>query len=255
MQSTHEAVRRKQRKRVQSNHEIPVLDRLTLRAVPIDWYVTQLQWRIPIVLSRWSDGEWPCILGEVGENVDHHPYSEELRTDLIRVIRDRPTYTTGLQRLLVRNWGPAVQAWLARENLRPDWVAGDVFHDASVADRLGPLIEILRQRGVILVGPARLAPLTIFPIRARIETPLVNCHTEWRRIVDETQRAIGRVGPEPVVSVSASMSANVIVHYLHAVAPRQTILDLGSLWEPYAGHAIRKYQRDIVARLRTQGVG
>lgn len=223
--------------------------RVGYRTVPIEWYIEQIRERKPFALARWSDGEWPCVLGRQGANTDKHPYSPELRRDLTQCLLERPRYVMGLQELVPRTIGQEVHDWLEERELWPDWVQGGVFHTASIENRLGPFIAALAERGVILVGPKRLGALAVFPIRAHIETPLFNCHSECERVVEEAAAAIARLGTEPVVSISASMSANVIVHRLNALHPEATLIDIGSLWEPYVGVANRRYHKKIVERL------
>lgn len=158
----------------------------------------------------------------------------------------------GLQELVARTLAREVHDWLAAHDLRFDWVSGETFHYASIRNELRPFIQAVAERGVILVGPERLSHLDgrVFPVRSHVVTPELNCHRACDRVIAETRRALDIHGVGPVVSISASMSANVIVHRLHASHPHATVMDMGSVWEPYVGHANRSYHAAVIARER-----
>ena len=211
--------------------------------------VDQLATNTPVAFSRWGDGEWSAILGKRGQNCDGHAYSAELQRDLTQVLEAKPTYYLGLQNAALRRYGPEIEAWLEARHLDLSWVPSDLWHHASMRDQLGPFIEVLRAREVILVGPERLQSLDLpFPLATFIEIPLSNCHEVIDGVVRCLEGAILQ-HPGAVISLSASMSANVIVHRVHQQYPHATLLDLGSLWEPYVGVINRAYHRKIIERL------
>lgn len=239
----------------------PEYDRLTFWTVPYKWYLDELRARRPFALARWSDGEWPCVLGREGANTDKHPYSVELRRDLTQVLTEIQAegapYQVGLQELVGRQHplSEQVHDWMIAHDLRIDWVSGEVFHRASIKDKLWPLMKVFNERGVILVGPRRLGALTShFQIVQHIEVPLVNCHQAAARIIHEVRTALDTHGPgqHRVVSFSASMSTKYLVHELVKTHPTATLVDVGALWEPYVGVTTRKYHTAIIERLREQ---
>lgn len=214
--------------------------------------VDQLTAGTPVVFSRWGDGEWSAILGKRGQNCDGHAYTAELQRDLTQVLEAKPEYYLGLQNAALRRYGPEIEAWLEARQLDLPWVPSDLWHQASMRDQLESFLEVLRAREVILVGPARLRSLDLpFPLAAFIEIPLVNCHTAADRVVDLTCMH-AMLHPQAIIALSASMSANVIVHRVHRQYPTTTLLDLGSLWEPYVGVATRAYHHDVRKRLQVQ---
>lgn len=243
-------------------HHTGEYDRLAFWTVPYQWYLTQLREGRPFALARWSDGEWPCVLGRQGANTDQHPYSVELRrdlTDTLAEIRDRGApYLIGLQEMVVRNHplNEQVHDWMVAHKITIPWVSGEVFHRASVRGKLRPLFEALAARSVILVGPTRLGAMTTyFPIRQHIEVPLINCHQDAARIIHAVQTALDTVaaGPaDPVVTFSASMSTKYLIHEISKTHPQATLVDVGALFEPYVGVACRTYHHAVVARLRDQ---
>lgn len=231
-----------------------VPERLRFRILPIEYYVSLLHNHTPFAITRWSDGDWPCVLGHKGRNTDKHDYSAKLRRDLTEVLLSRPTYTMAIQPFLTRQPKLAneVNDWMVEHDLRFDWVTGDTFCHALIRDEFDRFITMLRQRTVILVGPQRLRPLTLFPVSQYVEVPLLNCHEECERVTDQTSQAIDELGVEPVVSISAGMSANVIVDRLHRRHPNATLIDIGSIWEPFVGVTCRRYHADVIKRVGPQ---
>jgi len=212
-----------------------------------DAYLQALQTRVPFALSRWGDGEWQCLLGHQGANCDGQPYTLALRRDLIAVLRDRPRYDLGLQGFALQRLGDAIAAWLDREGMDVSWVDADSLARRSRDGRLAPFVYALAARDVVLVGPAYLRMLALFPVVAHVEVPARAVHEDvLERLVRETAAAIA-AWPEAVVAISAGMSANVVVHRLHASSPAATLLDCGSLWEPYVGRVTRTYHRAVMA--------
>ena len=209
----------------------------------------------PFAFSRWGDGEWSCVLGHDGANVDGHCYTPTLQADLIDVLRRRPTYLLGMQPLVQRMaLGADVQAWLQTEHLDAlAWVDADVWHQASIRDDLRPWLDILRRRGVILVGPPRvqMGVPELVPVSVAVTVPVDQCHTAIDETTAQVIAALARY-PMAVCTISASMSANVLIDRVAAVCPAATLLDVGSLWDPYIGFITRHYHRAVRRRWLAQ---
>jgi len=203
----------------------------------------------PLAFSRWGDGEWRCVLGYAGENCDGHPYSGALRADLSRVLCAHPTYWLGMQPFAVRSLAPAITAWLARRNLQLTWIDADVFHQASIANALQPLIQALCKRPVLIVGPPYLQSLPVLPHATLVPIPEQNCYAHYADVLGRVCETLAHAPAPTCVVVSAGPMANVLIHDLHAQFPQHTLLDCGSLWEPYAGRVTRKYHDKVLRAL------
>jgi hypothetical protein len=218
-------------------------------SVPITSYCYLLDRQIPFAFSRWGDGEWQALLGYSGANCDGQVYTGALRADLTRVLEDRPRYLLGLQPLAVRVMGDAIHAWLKRRRLNLPWVNADVLAHASIQHDLTGFIESLARRRVVLIGPPHLQALTVFPLADHIPVPPLDAYTVYPALYAHCVRALQRYDEGPVVLISAGLSANLLVHDLHRVFPTRTILDCGSLWDPYVGKVTRKYHKRLIAQL------
>ncbi|HET9267507.1 MAG TPA: hypothetical protein VFO31_05060, partial [Vicinamibacterales bacterium] len=106
-------------------------------------------------------------------------------------------------------------------------------------------------RTVILIGPDGLRKLpthVLAPVR-HIVTPDRDAFdvVDWL-----TQEGLGAIvwsrDRAPVVAVSAGPAAKIVVDRLALHYPSATIIDFGSVWDPYAGRTTRTYHRAILAR-------
>ncbi len=213
-------------------------------------FTTRLQEHRPFAFSRWGDGEWSCVLRKSGETCDGQKYTTSLRRDLHDVLKSRPKYDLGMQDLALRQMRGEIMQWLKRYRLTYiNWCGADVFAHASCDGSLGPLVAALLERDVVVVGPTYLEALP-FPRMTHVPVDAHNCHADFHGVVASCRVAIEQYGPkhDVVVAVSAGPSAKVLVHRLHGEYPRAAVVDFGSLWEPYVGHANRKYHRRLRGR-------
>lgn len=211
--------------------------------------VDRLQARQPFAVSRWGDGEWAAVLGREGATVDGQSYTAALRADLTGVLLDRPGYWLGMQGFAVRRMGAEITAWLAARQLTFDWIDADLFARASLAGTLQPFVKALQGREVVLVGPARLTTIALFSFAHHVIIPDRECHAMADRIYADILCAIqGR--QYPIVLLSAGPTANILIHRLWITNPFLTLIDCGSLWEPYVGLATRTYHARVLERVR-----
>ena len=204
-----------------------------------------LRAKTPIAVSRWGDGEWSAILGHGTQTCDGQKFVEPLREALRNVLRGRPQYWLGLQALARRRYGAEIDAWLQQEQLTGfAWCDAGLFHRASIRDELQPLIEALGLRTVVLVGPPHLASLSVFPIARHIQVPPTNAFSTLATTIEQIEQALAEHA-DPVIAISAGPAGKLLVDQF---AARGTVLDFGSLWEPYVGIASRTYHAKIRAR-------
>lgn len=209
-------------------------------------FVQRIKGRSAFAFSRWGDGEWACVLGESGETCDGQRYSARLSRELTNVLRARPKYYLGMQRFAMKRMGPRIKQWLARHGLNFPWVNADVFASASRDGKLGPLLDALMTRDIVLVGPPYLEALP-FPRLSHVPVDPHDCFADVRGTI-ASARVVIEQHEVPVVAVSAGPAAKIIVHKLQAFYPCAAVVDFGSLWEPYVGQANRKYHKKLTGR-------
>ena len=221
---------------------------------PTTQQIQDIQAGRPVVFSRWGDGEWSCILGRPGHNKAGMPYSAPLRRDLTAVLTSPSSYPMGLCDSVIhgrseyhRIMAEEVAAWIEAHAV-VSWVAGDGIYQLSLEGRLRPFIEALATRTVIMVGPDYLRELRLFPMAGHVRVPARMRHEDHvDRLVDQTGTLLSQ-WPSAVVTISAGMTANVLVDCLARAFPLASLLDCGSVWEPYTGRSVRNYHPAIIAR-------
>lgn len=214
---------------------------------PAEWYYQQLEAKQPLTFSRWGDGEWRSALGlakVTARNCDKHTFFPKMGADLAAVLRRRPGYVLGMQALGYRQYQGQIDAFLKREKLTDlAWTDADVFHYAAIRKEISPLFRVLRRRRLIVVGPHHLRRLSEWmPLSDFVEVPQQDCYLQLDRLVVDVYAAL-RKSPEPaVVSVSASMPAEILLDRLHQMAGHlHSFIDFGSLWDQFVGVESRRY--------------
>jgi len=212
----------------------------------LDAYVRDLDRRTPFALSRWGDGEWMALLGMGGATRDGQTLHADLRAALTTVLETRPPYELALGPFAIRRFGPQMEQWLAARALEFSWTSAVTFAYASRDGRLGPLTRALSGRCVVLIGPAYLSALTLFPVAAHIVVPASEAFDAAAQIEHEAHTwLLGLAHRQPVAAISAGPAAKVLVHRLWGRCPFATVIDFGSVWDPYAGRITRTYQKGL----------
>lgn len=227
-------------------------------------YVAWVQAKEPFALSRFGDGEWYSILGRTGKTCDGQTYTFSLQRDLSRILMDAPSYHLGLQPLAVRQLSAEIGQWLLDRGLNPAWVNSDVWHRASIHQRFSPMLDALRTRQLVIVGPAHLQGLAnILPIVQFVEVPDQNAHEALPTVRYQLAKSLARMAKrtdDAVVALCAGPASNVLIHDYCGHTPtasspvRTTWIDFGSVFEPYVGLSIRRYHAEIVERLQADGI-
>jgi hypothetical protein len=200
--------------------------------------VDKVRSREPFSFVRYGDGEWLFIL-------DHSPAllriiretDSQVCEDLADTLRHWQGTVPGIQeqRYLVRRglWS-RIDAWLAANHLDLPWVWADVLHNASQHNRLGTLVDALRERQVTLVGPAYLSSLPFY--HRHLVTDEFSAHKQVDSLYQELQDL-----PATAIVFCCSIAAKILIHRLHGRG--HLLLDCGSVFDPYAGVLSRKYMR------------
>lgn len=160
---------------------------------------------------------------------------------LSEVVQSSPKYYMGMQNLAMTLRGDAINAFNA--DLGIDWIDADCFHKASIKGFFDTFFEAIKDRDVILVAPDRLMLIDELDYHASIEVPLTDCWKEKDRIMTDIRAMIE---PESVVLFCAGMPTNVMIDELYQEHGKEcTFLDMGSVFDPYCGHATRSYHKKL----------
>ena len=212
---------------------------------PLEFYADMILEKTPFSFSRYGDGEFTCMFSPgTGKNCDKHKYFDGLSRDLLMAFNEcvkSNLYFIGIQRLAMSIMGQKIEALVGNSNIA--FHDSDVFHRANHETYgLAPLIDALKSVDLIMVGPAHLAPVAknLGAIQF-VEVPLMNCYLE----IDSIQERISKAIPKHkyvCVAFSSGMPTNVMIHRLHN--SEISLLDLGSIWDPYMGILSRRYHHN-----------
>lgn len=205
---------------------------LHVRPLPLEEIVRHVRENSGLALARFSDGGFYCMQGIKGVNCDGVVYTAAQANALIAAIRN-PKVTHCITSIALHRAYAAL--WLLKYSGLDwvEWYDGDVMHKASEEGKLWPLIEVLRTKRIVMVGPAHLRRLLAFPLEHFIE-----CHpTQAFEQVDALERKLFALllGSEiDTVLISAGQGAAPTLVSRLAGSGR-TVLDMGSLWDMYVG--------------------
>lgn len=202
----------------------------------------------PFALARYGDGEFLCMKGTRGTNKDKHVFAGDLAVRLqesIAVPRKKITYA--LQNLVRRD--RKLKAVLARHSQVKAWGDADTMHRQSWHRSIDDLFRLMKERQTGLVGPKRLDKITSL---VKVRIPHINC---WEQHAVTLEQMRKFHVPGMVWMICAGMSAPILIYDLVNELEDATLIDAGSIFDPYVGHCSRAYHRTVLQRLKRGGRG
>ena len=191
--------------------------------------------------ARYGNGEWDLILGlnyRTGSRTQY--FSDGLRQAMRDTLLCHSGATLGMQISFltkIRLIGPALN-WLQKSGLEHlQWRESDVIHHASMAGRLHEFVDLIRG-DIALIGPPHLSSLPF--VDRHIVTPSVNAWDEYKSLLEQASGL-----RDCVILVSAGPTGKILVHDLHALQNGCTIIDTGSVLDPYCGKRSRRYMQNM----------
>ena len=201
-----------------------------IQNVPLKFYCSRLEAGENFKFLRFGDGEFHCYLGSdivIGKN-EHEVYTE--LTNKIRSIVDNlnPSHYNALQpfSLTIPEFASVI--------LDINWLNADVFHNASEAGELAPFFRSLQNRDVVLVSNWEKRKFN--STWGFIQVGSINCFDDYRYVMNEIS-----IDSKDKVFLFAASRLSVPVIY---DGPEDcTMIDIGSLLDPYIGRVTRGYHK------------
>ena len=208
----------------------------------LDKYIRKIREGDPFTLARYGDGEWSSILGHRGKNCDGVVYSDRLCAALQKTLFDKKDYDYGMLAIAMRLFRNSIQTFHAKNNLDMTWVEATFLVAANRHGRLAPLIDGLKTRRLLYVGPKHLREIgNILPVDTFIEVHPTGSFENWENTVREVLYNKNR---GDFVGISSGPAAKVMIHALFDhIGDTHSIMDFGSIWDGYVGVPSRKYMR------------
>lgn len=212
---------------------------LEIQDKPFDYYVSFLREKKPVAIARYGDGEWLCLLKADGYNNNGDLYYADLSGELLSILKAAPEYMIGISPSCFRypGFGP-IKKFLLENEIKREWHDANLFQQANWSGEFFPFVKALRERGeeVLFVVPAFLRSTikTLFPQSESVLIPSQNVWISRKPIlaaIEEKSR--------PVICLSCGMAANVFLNELYLKDKNRAILNVGSVWDIYAGRISR----------------
>tara|TARA_Y100000310_G_C20620430_1_gene782984 strand:- start:907 stop:1638 length:732 start_codon:yes stop_codon:yes gene_type:complete len=219
----------------------------------LEYYINLLKEGKKFSFTRWGDGEWLCLFGKQGHNIDCHTYFPEMSKELNNVFTNYKGYFLATwpqdRPMMARTWNP-IKEYLSSKGLNFDWVNATVWEERAIKGTISPLINQLEKMNFIIVSEASKRDLPMKYVDF-IEVPSTNCYLEKSRIKQEMLQMCAKYS-NPVFGLSASMATNVIVDELYpTIGDECWMIDFGSIWEPYLKPSPRR-SRSYHVRYKTK---
>ncbi|MDA3926443.1 MAG: hypothetical protein PF904_17270 [Kiritimatiellae bacterium] len=215
---------------------------------PLGFFVDKLNNGEIYSFSRFGDGEWSAVLDHEGENCDGHTYFPELGEQLrLCLLHPKEYCLFGMQPLAMRLIGRELKAYLKKEDVDIPWYNSDVFHDANKKGELYPLVQALRNKKVVIIGPKFLSNMdeSVFSVSHFIQIPEKNCFLA-KEVVKQAILDFSKDKDGVVYAFSASMMANVLIDELSMeLGATNWLIDFGSLWDVYVSVKSRSVYRKM----------
>lgn len=193
--------------------------------------------------TRWGDGEWGCVFGADGQNVDKHKYFPEMATSLRAALKNDKGYrkaTWPYTAPMLNNIKPQVEGYLDEHKLSKDWYDARVWEDSCLDNTIEIFIRQLEKMNTVFITGENKKNIPIRHV-GFITIPSVDCFLAKEDIKNAMRQAVEKID-NPVFAFSASMATNVIVDEMYdEIGDKCWMIDFGSIWEPFVGNVTRSY--------------
>ncbi len=216
-------------------------------------YVERLESGEPFTVARYGDGEWGAVLGKVTLTTYGDVVTPLLGRAIARtLIESKPYYYASLG----EPWSDEVDAWCRENGVQVRWAKKDVLERSIQDDTFGDVLRVLIRKNVLVVGLPRLKALEeMFGFRhLSVDGP--NCFIRREPIEVEIWDACEQNQPD-VILMACGLATVVMIHELHSTLGA-TLLDVGSIFDPFVGFESRRghrtdRHRKMVERVKTAG--
>lgn len=213
-------------------------------------------------LARYNDGEWLVML-QIGSdyqntlkrNNHNHEQVQEIAQKLLKIMDGNPDYYIGVDSTTRAGYGLVASIrdkFKKRLEAIKHLLYGDLFNAATVRFGINCLLDPLRTRYVISVGPVFMRELQI--AQQHITVPYTDCWTATEFIKNQVDAAINRgLAHNPVVIYSCSFLAKLLVDInYHKFGNKITQMDIGSCIDPWCGVISRPWHPMLAGYYRLQ---
>jgi len=208
------------------------MQKISFNSLSITEFVKMIEASLGLSFARYGDGAFMCLQGIKGKNCDGASFSQKEAVALLESILDT-SIVHGLGTLARRV--TKADKWLLDKNIDISWYDCDVMNTASDEGRLYPFIEMIRERKVVFCGPTHLKQLRAFSIQSFVECHPTAAFDEIDALEKEISYRIEKYDADMVILSAGTFASPPLVSRIHKLFPQVSVLDTGSIWDPYVG--------------------
>jgi len=233
---------------------------IKIHKTPIATYAKRLGENKPFSFVRYGNGEWDGILGTrnrtgSGSQRLNIPGLRQGLQNSLKCGHDPSRYLVGMQGYAQRipYMRKGSRQWLQINAPNLVWHDADVFHHSSARAQLWPLVEELRKKPLVFIGPPFLKKIAKrLPYIGFAEVRLRNCYQDMYQIL----AVILKQKSPAVFCFSAGPTTKLLISKLFPILGEESFLiDFGSLWDIYCGVSSRSYHKKITSAITRKNFG
>jgi len=206
-------------------------------------------------IARYNDGEWTFMLRIephyskfMRDNNHREDEVEKISQNLLQIIKSSPGYLIGIDSTTRAKKGlisPKRKEYTEIIKSVNNIVYGDMFNTATIWFGLDALLDPLKDRHTISVGPAYMADLKMCQ---HITVAENNCWRDAEKLENTVNEAIeGCLSKHPVIVYSCSLLAKLLVDiFYHKYKDKISQLDIGSCIDPWCGIISRPWHKELM---------
>jgi len=207
----------------------------------VELYTQMIRTRIHFAQANYGDGEFSCLLGKAGRNVNGEVYEPELAEALRDTLLEPAGHWCGYNP--GRKLEEEVYRWLMVNDVEVPWVWKETLSAANVNGQLGPFFRAANERRIVVVGPEHMISLPPELLGNFLHIRIPNS-TAWKEADELADEVFRKAERDDLVLFAAGMASNLIIWRLWPrVRGNVTLLDVGAILDPYAGRFTRKGYR------------
>lgn len=233
---------------------------LGILKTPLSYYVERLASNSPFSFVRYGNGEWDGILGTrdktgSGSQKLNIPGLRQGLQASLKQGYDPDRYLVGMQNYMRKRTGlwRMTQGWIRLNAPSLVWHDADVFHHCSSRAQLLPLVQELRRKPLVFIGPAHIRRISErLPYVGFVEVRRRDCYQD----ITKTRAEILEQKSPAVFCFSAGPTTKILIAKLFPLLGRDNFLiDFGSLWDIYCGVKSRSYHRKVTPAVIRKNFG
>jgi hypothetical protein len=195
---------------------------------------------------KFGDGEFYCMMGEEGENCDHHPYSKELAVKLY----DAWYFFNTLEYIYIAEWAghkPDMNCatiserfqldLISKTDIKVNFVNYEILLQNTLCEDKFNFLKSIKDsnRKKIFVGPNRLQGVNDFlNVDTFINIPLINTFAKYDEILPTI---LNEIEDNSIFLFSCGLPSKSFIHKILEKNNNVTCLDFGSGFDSmFVGH-------------------